>query len=66
VKDQEIIRICGERGLTVVDVRRDGRMLQLVPEGLDALPSPEVLRELADALRTQQTRWVTLVLEGDQ
>ena len=56
-------QICGEHGLTIVEVRRRGVLLELVPADLAQVPDPEALRQIAEALGGDGIRHVALALE---
>lgn len=54
---------CAQVGLALRGHERRGALLILQPASLTDLPSAEVLRALAETLRTDGVRWVALDLE---
>ncbi len=57
-----VIALCSSHGLSVHAATRRGVMLELTPVSLDELPTPETLRELADALGGDGVRYVSLLI----
>lgn len=60
---EHIKATCAEHGLKITHARRKGVMLELQPATLDALPSAQTLRSLADVLGGDGIRYVTLGLD---
>ncbi len=60
----DALRACARSlGLEVARAARQGVLLRLWPASLDALPSADALRELADLLGGDGVRFVALVLD---
>ncbi|TXD35464.1 hypothetical protein FRC98_16760 [Lujinxingia vulgaris] len=59
-----VVAICQKQGVSAVDAWARGAVLVVKPEVGAALPSAEVLRELAVVLADRGHRYVTLDLAG--
>lgn len=60
---EEIRQTCDQYDLRLRDFSLKGGLLSLVPDDLNALPDAPRLQALAEALRDDDIRWVTLVIE---
>lgn len=59
---QRWVRECQRFGLALSGLRQEGTVLVLTPSATAPLPTAHQLRELAEALRDDQVRYVTLDL----
>lgn len=64
-QEQYLRSVCGEQGLRIAEVRREGDVLVLVPETLACLPPAEVLQDLSDRLTALGYRYVSISVDDD-
>lgn len=57
-------RLCAQFGLTITGARRQGVLLEVAPESLEALPDADTLRLIADELGGDGVRYVALSLDA--
>lgn len=65
ISEEDIRALCAEAGFPIAETRDAGKVLVLVPENLDALPSADTLRQLADQIRQYQYRHVAFSVDPD-
>lgn len=61
-----IMEVCARHGLVICGARRQGVLLELLPQTLEALPSAHTLRAIAEALAGDGVRYVALGLEEEE
>lgn len=58
-----IVEVCAAHHLVIRGARRQGVLLELCPESLEALPDAHTLRAIAEALAGDGVRYVALALD---